>query len=237
MSTMTAVVACATAVPAGFQPPLEGPAHVYPQNPYGQQQPPPYPQQGAPYPPFPQQAQQPYGYGQVPGYPQAPYGAVPQMPPLAGWGSRVGATLLDGLVGCVPLIGVIIGMVMAFAAIDDNKDCTTTASGFEICSHEASAGTAGFVVAGLSCLATVFLGFWMLYRQGKTGQTLGKKWVGISVLRERDGRPIGFWMTFLRNLCHFFDGILYLGYLWPLWDDKKQTFADKIVGTVVIRVN
>jgi len=33
------------------------------------------------------------------------------------------------------------------------------------------------------------------------------------------------------------DGLpCYLGYLWPLWDSKRQTFADKIVGTVVVRV-
>ncbi len=28
----------------------------------------------------------------------------------------------------------------------------------------------------------------------------------------------------------------YLGYLWPLWDKKKQTFADKIFGTYSIKV-
>ncbi|MDQ1539752.1 MAG: hypothetical protein QOH29_478, partial [Actinomycetota bacterium] len=28
----------------------------------------------------------------------------------------------------------------------------------------------------------------------------------------------------------------YLGYLWPLWDSKRQTFADKILKTVVVNV-
>ena len=27
----------------------------------------------------------------------------------------------------------------------------------------------------------------------------------------------------------------YLGYLWPLWDAKRQTFADKIMSTYVIK--
>ncbi|MCA6092489.1 RDD family protein [Streptomyces sp. SCA3-4] len=202
---------------------------------------PPYPQQpGGAYPPFPQQ-QQPYGYGAGPahtpgyGYGQAPYGA-PQLPPLAGWGSRVGATLLDTLIGAlVPLVGIVAGAVMIFAAVDASEECTTTASGFEICTHDSAAAVPGMVVIGVSCLVAMFIGFWMLYRQGKTGQTPGKKAMGISVLRERDGRPIGFWMTFVRNLCHIVDSFLYLGYLWPLWDEKKQTFADKIIGTVVIR--
>ncbi len=25
---------------------------------------------------------------------------------------------------------------------------------------------------------------------------------------------------------------LYIGYLWPLWDAKRQTFADNVCGTV-----
>jgi hypothetical protein len=28
--------------------------------------------------------------------------------------------------------------------------------------------------------------------------------------------------------------LFYLGYLWPLWDAKRQTFADKICSTVVL---
>jgi uncharacterized RDD family membrane protein YckC len=28
--------------------------------------------------------------------------------------------------------------------------------------------------------------------------------------------------------------ICYIGFLWPLWDTKRQTLADKIMQTVVI---
>ena len=40
--------------------------------------------------------------------------------------------------------------------------------------------------------------------------------------------------AFLRDLVHILDGVAYVGYLWPLWDDKRQTFADKIMRTIVI---
>jgi hypothetical protein len=30
--------------------------------------------------------------------------------------------------------------------------------------------------------------------------------------------------------------VCYLGYLWMLWDDQKQTWHDKIVDSAVIRV-
>jgi len=29
--------------------------------------------------------------------------------------------------------------------------------------------------------------------------------------------------------------IFYLGYLWMLWDDKQQTWHDKVVGSIVVR--
>ncbi|MEU3353345.1 RDD family protein [Streptomyces sp. NPDC037389] len=188
----------------------------------------PYPQ----HPPFPQQpgAYGAYGYG---GHPQDPY-AVQQRPPLAGWGARVGATLLDGLIlGLVPVILMVAGVVMW---ITGYEDCSTYEDSQGYCQQSTGMTTGGLVMVGAGFVLSFVLTFWSLYRQGKTGQTPGKKAVGISVLRERDGMPTGFGMAFVRSLCHVVDSFLYLGYLWPLWDEKKQTFADKIVGTVVVRV-
>ncbi len=35
--------------------------------------------------------------------------------------------------------------------------------------------------------------------------------------------------------AHFVDFITcFIGYLFPLWDDKRQTLADKIMRTVVV---
>ncbi|HKR51832.1 MAG TPA: hypothetical protein VJT72_20070 [Pseudonocardiaceae bacterium] len=48
------------------------------------------------------------------------------------------------------------------------------------------------------------------------------------------GQPVGSGRALARQLCHSLEFVI--GYLQPLWDDKRQTFADKIVGTVVIRV-
>ncbi|MFG2971967.1 RDD family protein [Streptomyces sp. NPDC048331] len=206
-----------------------------PNNPYGQQPPQGHPQQA------PQGVPPQYGYPQQPpqgaapqyGYPQqapSPYGAYPPpgmhapgmpgmgMPPLAHWGLRVGATLLDGLIIAGPMYALT-GLGVAF-----------------------SGNESGDAVAGVLSLVGMlyFLGmfFFQLYREGTTGQTLGKKIVGISVHRELDGATLGFGMAFVRKLAHILDGAAcYIGYLWPLWDEKKQTFADKVCSTVVIKVN
>jgi uncharacterized RDD family membrane protein YckC len=88
-------------------------------------------------------------------------------------------------------------------------------------------------------LAVAALG-WALYNaylQGSTGQSIGKKRIGLRLLREQDGQVIGGGLGIGRYFLHILDALpLYLGFLWPLWDAKKQTFADKIVKSVVIKV-
>ena len=56
------------------------------------------------------------------------------------------------------------------------------------------------------------------------------------LIGEETQAPIGALNAFLRDLVHILDWLTVVGYLWPLWDDKKQTFADKIMNTVVVRV-
>jgi uncharacterized RDD family membrane protein YckC len=80
---------------------------------------------------------------------------------------------------------------------------------------------------------------WALYQAyqgGKTGQSMGKKWAGTRLLREQDGQVFGGGMGVARYFVHILDAIpCYVGFLWPLWDSKKQTFADKILKTVVVK--
>ena len=57
------------------------------------------------------------------------------------------------------------------------------------------------------------------------------------VISEKTGQPIGFWRSFLRQIAHYVDQVIcYIGYLLPLWDDKRQTIADKIMSTVCVPV-
>ncbi len=94
----------------------------------------------------------------------------------------------------------------------------------------------GGVLIALGYLAAFGLQLWnRVFRQGRTGQSWGKKIVGIRLVAEHTGQPVGAGLAFGREICHVLDGFLYLGYLWPLWDDKRQTFADKICSTVVVR--
>jgi len=69
---------------------------------------------------------------------------------------------------------------------------------------------------------------------GGRGQSFGKKTLGLTLVREASGQPIGMAKAFLRDLAHIVDALIcYVGFLFPLWDKKRQTIADKIMTTVV----
>ena len=74
------------------------------------------------------------------------------------------------------------------------------------------------------------------------GQTLGKKALGIRVMRIADNRPPELGWSILRSLAHGFESFFalcmvgWIGFLWPLWDPQKQALHDKIAGTIVIRM-
>jgi len=71
--------------------------------------------------------------------------------------------------------------------------------------------------------------------EGRTGQTIGKRALGIKVLDSRTGVPIGAGRAIGRYFAKFLSGFLCgLGYLWMLWDPYKQTWHDKIVGSYVV---
>ncbi|MEU6603440.1 RDD family protein [Streptomyces flaveolus] len=136
---------------------------------------------------------------------------------FAGWWSRAGATMIDGL-----LLGVPNGVLAAIGGI-----------------MAATGGNTWVIVAVILLSVIVLIGtyVWQLVQEGRSGQTIGKKALGIRLVRIADGQPLGVVLAFVRRLCHFIDSLVfYLGWLLPIWDAKKQTLADKIVDSVVLKV-
>ena len=82
------------------------------------------------------------------------------------------------------------------------------------------------------------LAYFTYYEGGPTGQTIGKKVLGIRVIDFKVGGPIGYGRGLLRTIARYLSAIvILLGYLWMLWDPEKQTWHDKIAGTVVVPVD
>jgi uncharacterized RDD family membrane protein YckC len=86
-------------------------------------------------------------------------------------------------------------------------------------------------------LAALAWSLYNAYQAGETGQSYGKKIAGTRLLAEATGQPIGGGLGIGRYFVHIVDSIpCYLGWVWPIWDSKRQTFADKLLKTAVVPV-
>jgi uncharacterized RDD family membrane protein YckC len=70
------------------------------------------------------------------------------------------------------------------------------------------------------------------YLQGTTGRSMGRWMTGTKLVSIETGQPVGFGRALTRQVCHVLD--VGIGFLRPLWNGKRQTFADKLVRTVVV---
>jgi uncharacterized RDD family membrane protein YckC len=158
---------------------------------------------------------------------------------LAGFWIRFASWLIDGILyGLVML--VFIGPAIAIGAsafsgcswVDNPRDDT-----LEL---ECPAGVpdAGPIVGAIALgLVGVLLVMFIYVRALGKGQTWGMRMTSIKLVRSDNGMPVGFGKALGRSLFASFVSaqVFYLGYLWAAWDDKKQTWQDKICSTYVVR--
>lgn len=143
--------------------------------------------------------------------PPAQYG----FPLIATYGQRVGGFLID-----VGIPGGLLAVVLIAAM--STKDVMVI----------------GLVYPGAALVGLAFLLWNTGYLQGRTGQSLGKRVLGTRLVAMSTGEPVGFGRAVGRQLAHLLDGLpLLLGYLWPLWDEQGQTFADKVCSTLVVQAD
>ncbi len=65
------------------------------------------------------------------------------------------------------------------------------------------------------------------------GWSLGRALLGLEVV-QRDGAAVGAGQLMLRELAHLLDTFsVFVGWLWPLWDSRRRTFADLLLRTEV----
>ena len=95
------------------------------------------------------------------------------------------------------------------------------------------------VVEGLTAVTGLAFLVWNSgWQQGRSGQSLGKRMLGMRLVGAATGQPVGFGRAVCRQVAHLLDGLpLSLGYLWPLWDERRQTFADKLCSTLVVQAD
>ena len=158
----------------------------------------------------------------------------------ATFGARLGATLLDGvLYGLLSLIPIIAGIVARAGAFANCSEVAYTSTGSEYTSCGPGELRGGMLALGVLLILFGVVGVWIIQMRhlATRGQTWGRKIVGIKVVTADSGLPIGYGKAFGRSIfANLISGwFCGLGYLWMLWDKDKQTWHDKVVGSVVVR--
>jgi uncharacterized RDD family membrane protein YckC len=187
-------------------------------------------------------------YGAPPAYPTYPSSAAPWQNvapfagdrlssfgvPLARWWQRVGSMVLDVLVVGVPLfivnaiLNATFGTERLVRLVNGTYETQRTIQG------------PAHVVIVIATVAIVGL-YYSVLNGTRTGQTIGNRAPGIAVRDVATGEAIGFKRGLLRWFIRF---VLYLALLlpgllndlFPLWDSRNQTIADKAAHSVVIRL-
>jgi uncharacterized RDD family membrane protein YckC len=122
--------------------------------------------------------------------------------PRAGFWSRFGGTIVDGII--LGIVGTIV-----------------------------EAALKGRIGGALSLL--ISLAYLTLFVGSADGQTPGMRVAGIRVIDFDGGGSIGYRRALIRAVGGSISAIiLFLGFLWMLWDKEKQCWHDKLADDVVV---
>ena len=151
---------------------------------------------------------------------------------LAGFWIRLLALFIDSILYpllSLPFVAAGVGIFLA-------RQCYSLDGSFEC--YDNLQEPWSFVVM-IALFVVGFLVGFVLYviQMGHSGKTWGSKICGIRVVRAYGEGSIGFWRALGRTLFAniFSSAIIYLGYLWMLWDDRNQTWQDMVVKSIVIK--
>jgi uncharacterized RDD family membrane protein YckC len=144
---------------------------------------------------------------------------------LAGRGERLGAYLLD----------LVIAMVLVGAPLLVGMNFDAAAAG----NWDGAFSPVGAVLCGIGALAYLVITAYLVY---KNGQTMGKKIVGIKVVRTDRSRASVARIFWLRNFVNGIPGAIpYIGNIYALVDslfifsESRQCIHDKIADTIVVK--
>lgn len=101
----------------------------------------------------------------------------------------------------------------------------------------AAVGGDNSALGGVGALLLIGIGVWnWVYRQGTTGQTVGKSAVNVTLLGKDDLQPIGIGRALVRGLLGWLlNSIFPIDLIWALFDGQNQRLVDKILNTNVYK--
>lgn len=143
--------------------------------------------------------------------------------PLAPIGKRLGALLVDWLIVAAALYALFLVLIFVAIGVAANRE-----PGDPPTELSARVFVAGMFVVWLAGMLVQ----WVL---DSFGWSPGKAASSVRVMR-LDGRRPGIVHGLVRYSTRLLSFAVFgLGYFWALWDARRQTWHDKLSGTVVVR--
>jgi len=109
---------------------------------------------------------------------------------------------------------------------------------FAIVSQTVTSAPKWVYAVAIILLYLVFSGYFAFFEWIWSGQTPGKRWLKLRVIRE-DGRPVTFWEACVRNLLRSFDmqplPFYSVGLIAVFSSKRDQRVGDLVAGTVGVR--
>ncbi|MGI9125845.1 MAG: RDD family protein [Mycobacterium sp.] len=133
----------------------------------------------------------------------------------AGWWARAGAFAIDVLLG--------LGAVLSLLLVGWSAR---------------SGGWVWWLCMLFAAVILIVIGVNRLLLPAVTGWSVGRAIFGIEVVdRRAAGTAVDPWRLLLRDVAHIADTLpLFLGWLWPLIDNRGRTFADILARTEVVEI-
>lgn len=143
---------------------------------------------------------------------------------LAGIGNRAWALLIDyHILGLLVVVFLIVWSIISWQLVE------ITGNLF----RRVDIGL-WLVAIALLVMYFVYTGYFILFETLWQGQTPGKRFAKIRVVKD-DGRPIGIGQATLRSLLRAFDDTLFLGAFLIMFTVREKRLGDIAAGTIVIQ--
>jgi uncharacterized RDD family membrane protein YckC len=138
---------------------------------------------------------------------------------LAGVGNRTQALIIDYLIWGFTLFILLVVWAFVFS---------------QITWLQAKSASLWLAAIQILILFAVYIGYFVLFETLWRGQTPGKKYVKIRVIRD-DGRNVGIQQSILRALLRPIDDILFIGLLLIMFTPQEKRLGDWVAGTILIQ--
>ncbi|MFF2549060.1 RDD family protein [Kitasatospora sp. NPDC058063] len=178
-----------------------------------------------PYPTLPSPAASWWHAGAPAGPAPTAYARKCAIPGLASWAQRATAAGVE--------VGIAGGLMTAYLA--GLSVLSPAFAALQVVAFFAGEDIRGVLAGGYWVVG----GGWLLVQwaeRGRTGQGLGGRLVGIVLVDEDTGAPIGAARALVRGVLHVLDALPgFAGFVRPVTQVRRQTWADSISRSVVVR--